>query len=808
MTMLTREAPSDVDVAPSDRPATGHPADASSESPGSLPATALLIVVTLAASAGFFRIFADDGWVLPVLGVAVAVHGASWGARRLAVPRWWSPIIAVVITLLVSVWTVVGATTVVGLPLGGTWSAVRAALDNAQRVMPTVVAPVPDLVGFRLLATWGVGIVALLADWAAFRLRSSLQSVVPGFAMFVVCCVLGTTSGRAWAVATIVASMTLFVLVHRNTVGRAGTVWFANRHHGALPWAVGIGTGLLAMAAAVIVVPNLAPTEGRGILGWKQGPAAGGARSVISPIVDLRTRLVTEATTPVMTVASPVPSYWRLTSLDTFTGLQWQSTNSYLAIGDRLPGVRAAPPGTRQVTQQFHLQSLDSIWLPAAFSPESIVGGGHVTYDPVSGSLLTDRATANGLSYTLTSLQDLATLSTRALQAASPPASAGTLAHDVALPPLPAQIHALAAKITAGKTTEYDKALALQEFFLGPTFQYSLSPPSDGYGTDALSTFLFTTRIGYCQQFAGAYAVLARSIGLPTRLAVGFTSGTSAAGRYQVTDADAHTWPEVYFTGYGWLPFEPTKGGFEIPGASGYTGHTSSATPGAPAPAAVQAAPAPSPSRVPTTTAAPGGAPLTVPHPVPTSSPALSTGVIAIGLVGGAALAWLALINAGRALRWRHRRRRAILQGLGGPAEVMAIWAETEELLQWWGICRRVDETFSEVATRAGTRLGALLSTAPEPLPVPALAPAGGPSPGTGRLRARIATSPWSDLDALADWADWADWADGALRAGAVDQARCAGHNVASTLRRGAGSRLWLRWLTDPRLAWRGPRCA
>ena len=126
--------------------------------------------------------------------------------------------------------------------------------------------------------------------------------------------------------------------------------------------------------------------------------------------------------------------------------------------------------------------------------------------------------------------------------------------------------------ITAGQTTEYGKALALQNFFLGPeSFTYSLNPPDDGYGISALTNFLFDTRQGYCQQFAGAYAVLARAIGLPTRLAVGFATGTDeGTGTYQVLDADAHTWPEVYFgPKYGWLPFEPTKS-YVDPSSQGY----------------------------------------------------------------------------------------------------------------------------------------------------------------------------------------------------------------------------------------------
>lgn len=740
------------------------------DSPAGVGATLLLALLTLAAGAGYDRVFADHRWILPVVAVGLAVHLVSWGARRRHLATGWGMLVGLAATLVISIWTVVGATTVVGLPLGETWTTVHLSLDNARRVLPTVNAPVPDLVGFRLVAAWGIGIVALLGDWAGFRVRSALQALTPAFALFVVCCVLGRTAGRLWATVIIVATMAMFVLVHRNTVGRAGTVWFAGRHHGALGWRIGIGAGVLAVIGAGAVVPILSPTEGHGVLGWKHGPSgSSGARSVISPIVDLPTRLLNEANKPVMTVTSSVPSYWRLTSLDTFTGVQWQSTNSYLAIGRRLPGVSTSPPGTRQVVEQFHLQSLDSIWLPAAFDPQSVSGGGQVTYDPISGSLLTSRATANGLNYTVTSRQYLATLDTRALQAAALPAVAGSLAHDVALPALPGGIHGLAVKVTAGKRTEYDKALALQNFFYGPSFHYSTNPPTDGYGTNALSTFLFDTRTGYCQQFAGAYAVLARSIGLPTRLAVGFTTGAPNGAGYQVTDADAHTWPEVYFPGYGWLPFEPTKGGFQVPGAAGYTGNTADVSSPAPRPRPVPVSPATTaPSQAPT------ASPTTTPPLVPTPAPAarrvgrdLGGGLaIAVGAAGAIA-AWVALIVGGRAMRW-HRRRRP--GGGSAPAQVMSMWGETEELLAWWGLRRRPEETFTDLARRAGSMK---------------------------------MDSVQVDLDALARWATEADYAAGTSSSATVDQARAARSRIGSELHSRATFTRRLQWWSDPRLAWR-----
>jgi hypothetical protein len=122
----------------------------------------------------------------------------------------------------------------------------------------------------------------------------------------------------------------------------------------------------------------------------------------------------------------------------------------------------------------------------------------------------------------------------------------------------------------------------------------------------------------------------------------------------------------------------------------------------------------------------------------------------------------------------------------------MVIWAETEELLDWWGIRRPVSETFTEMAKRASARLGALLPQSPAAAGTAVAAPTG--------LR------PWSELEALAGWASEADYAEGGLRPAAVDQARSAQRELTLTLRRAASTRLWLRWFSDPRLAWRGAR--
>jgi hypothetical protein len=114
-------------------------------------------------------------------------------------------------------------------------------------------------------------------------------------------------------------------------------------------------------------------------------------------------------------------------------------------------------------------------------------------------------------------------------------------------------------------------ARALQDHLR--TFEYSLAVQR-GHSEDALEDFLFTTKVGYCEQFAGAFAAMARSLGIPARVAVGFTPGDEDPddpGLYRVRGEYAHAWPEVFIAGAGWVAYEPTPGR-GAPNAESYTG--------------------------------------------------------------------------------------------------------------------------------------------------------------------------------------------------------------------------------------------
>ena len=145
----------------------------------------------------------------------------------------------------------------------------------------------------------------------------------------------------------------------------------------------------------------------------------------------------------------------------------------------------------------------------------------------------------------------------------------------------------------AGAKTPFQEAVALQDWLAAGSFTYTLKAPSV-VSAAGLAQFLEVTKKGYCQQFSYAMAVLARLLGIPSRVAYGFTAGAPTATRtYTVTTHDAHAWPELFFQGYGWLRFEPTPSGpagqgtafapsySTTPGSAGPAGSAQTSSPGA-----------------------------------------------------------------------------------------------------------------------------------------------------------------------------------------------------------------------------------
>jgi hypothetical protein len=123
-----------------------------------------------------------------------------------------------------------------------------------------------------------------------------------------------------------------------------------------------------------------------------------------------------------------------------------------------------------------------------------------------------------------------------------------------------ARVGDLARRITQGIHNPYEKVVAIQRY-LGEQYTYDLNAPPAPGGADAVDYFLFNSRVGYCDVFASAMVVMCREVGIPARLATGFSSGVydPQFDLFRVRDMDRHAWAEVYFPGCGWVTFDPTE---------------------------------------------------------------------------------------------------------------------------------------------------------------------------------------------------------------------------------------------------------
>jgi transglutaminase-like putative cysteine protease len=299
-------------------------------------------------------------------------------------------------------------------------------------------------------------------------------------------------------------------------------------------------------ATLAVAVPALVPGLRAGWVGTERSSVVGGAggRSpvVVNPIVDLRRDLTLAEPVEVMRVRTtdPDPDYLRMVALDVFDGTRWRQSRLAAPVTQRVARGLPAPLGldasvpTTTVRTWVRVRGLDVPWLPLPYPATDVDVRGDWRYDRVTRVVFSTRATTPGLRYVAVSHKVLP--SRAALDAAPAPAGG---ARDLQLPPdLPRVLPELAAELTAGSTTAYRRAVALQDWFR-TQFAYDTTVAT-GNGSDALLGFLQDRR-GYCEQFAGTMALMARALGIPARVAVGFTPGVRTAdGTWSITTRDAH----------------------------------------------------------------------------------------------------------------------------------------------------------------------------------------------------------------------------------------------------------------------------
>lgn len=538
------------------------------------------LVVTAATTLALFPIASDHdflrtGMVGAALTVLIGVLARSARATRpyavfLQVAAWlvWATALIAPDTAWLGI-----------LPTRDTFGALLADIDrvvalSAEQAAP--LSPSPALSGLIALA---VATLGLLIDVLAVTARhaSLVGLLLLGIYMVPVAALSGQVSmhafwpGAAAWIGLLLASERTDMHSWGSTPAAGSDADFGEPQPAEQLEVLGRQVGLGAVGVA-LVLPLLLPAAplrlfgSGGTLGIGGGPDSN-VISVNNPVLDLRRNLALQSNVELLDVRTddPAPGYLRTTVLDDFTGEQWQPSSRDESNGvdadDELPaapGVDSAV-AVRDVSYQVDVSdAFSSSWLPVAYAPTSI---------EVDGDWRVDRDTLD----VVVADQDEQLTSTRyeftarlteptPEQLRAAPAAPESLEPFTELPEdLPAVIVDQAQSVGGDADTRYDAALALEEWFRTEGgFVYS-TESSPGTGSSTIASFVSDERVGYCEQFASAMALMARQLDIPARVAVGFLRPEARGPeRYVFSGRDLHAWPELYFEGAGWVRFEPT----------------------------------------------------------------------------------------------------------------------------------------------------------------------------------------------------------------------------------------------------------
>ncbi|MFD9035858.1 DUF3488 and DUF4129 domain-containing transglutaminase family protein [Streptomyces sp. NPDC059567] len=443
----------------------------------------------------------------------------------------------------------------------------------------TYAIPAPDTEGIRLMVVGGVLVIGLLVDTIAVTFRSAAPAGLPLLALYSVAAGL-SDGGASWLWFVLAATGYLLLLLAESRdrlsqwgrvfggAPRPGSTGAAGSGQALAPVRTGRRIGVVAMGIA-LVVPAALPALSGGLFGGSGDGSGeggkGGTISAVNPLVSLQDNLRQPEDREVLRYRTNATDtsgmYLRLVALDQFDGTSWKSSVRPIGdVPDRLP----RPDGlgeqvrTTEVTGNFVASSsYEQKWLPMPYPAAKVEIDGRWRYEPAGRMIVgDDEQNTRGARYTVTSLD---VRPTAAQLAAAPPAPPKLLAEYTRVPSsLPLDVKSTALQVTRGARNDYERAVKLQDWFATDGgFRYDVEVES-GTGVEAISRFL-RQREGFCVHFSFSMAAMARSLGIPARVAVGFMPGTAQSdGTMSVGIRDAHAWPELYFEGAGWIRFEPT----------------------------------------------------------------------------------------------------------------------------------------------------------------------------------------------------------------------------------------------------------
>jgi hypothetical protein len=550
-----------------------------------------------------------DGTRWEYIVIAALVLGATitWTALTYRA----HPVVVVVLNLVaiaVAISRISAPETTSGLlPTGETLSTISAQLDRAFTLIRTGIEPVQPIAGIVIVLATVFWVTGVLLTWGLMRGHPYVAIIPPLVLALQFATMDRNRTGwlRIAVFLAIVAGSIVAVTTDERdqSAGRmAGRTRRPTLTSKLAPSAAGLlGVTLLASVIATGWMSGLIPYDG--VLPWR---AATGLTSdfyggiAYNPFIGIQQSLVSQSSTPVFLaeITGDIPGeevYFRLVTMETYNGGQFFADNPTVADIEARPwedsGNAFAGP-VNEVTTTIQIERLRMDWLPAAYVPTSFTSEAGIVdtmrVRQADGSLrLEGDLSFEGMTYTVESAipnPDIAVLATDENGELSPAFALAATENDVPNPvaapvreepnnidayldlpeDLDPGIENEARRQTANLTTNYEIGLALESWFHSDAFAYTTDIDTGHAATDLAAWLLDEEspnyHAGYCENFATAMAVMARTLGVPSRVVLGFTPGepTEQDNVYVVRDRNAHAWVELWIPTQGWVRFDPT----------------------------------------------------------------------------------------------------------------------------------------------------------------------------------------------------------------------------------------------------------
>jgi protein-glutamine gamma-glutamyltransferase len=642
-------------------------------------------VVLAAAFAGmlFAPVFGSTALLLPVGVPALAVLLVALACTRSAIVDW-RPVLAVLAGLLAVVETLLWHTTAWGVPTLGTLRTLAADAGDSWRLVLQSTWPARPEAELLAFVPVLVVLAAVLGVELLHRLAAPLPALLPSLAVVALSQLYAAVTGGP------------AVLIALGYAALGAVLLFEGALLRLVPAAA---AAVAASVLAALVVPTGPP---RYVLDRPAAPLPDAGLS--SPLDELAGRLG-DPFRPVFRVRGATDvDRWPVVVLDDFDGVNWTPAGRFRRLGAEVaPGPAVTVPAVER-SARIDLAAGEGPWLPSQTWPARATRVSPLVAEHQGTLLLA--GVPGAVSYDLSWWQPQASVEALTGAAIDPGAPGGR--NEIGTVPPP--VEALAATAVRGNRPSFATAVALESWFRE---NYRIAIGRDlpaGHGWPQLSEFLLTTRRGTSEQFAAAYVALARILGIPARLVVGYRMPAQADpdGGTTVHNGDALAWPEVAVRDVGWVPLDPT-GGASASGAAAGNGLAALTERARQTLPDAQAIPDP-PVAAPRRPVAPDedGMPWVVLLALPV--------VPLVGWPLGVPLAW-------GVRSWRRRRR-------PGPAAVVGAWEEIRDRLRAYGVTVVAGMTVRDLGTAAAGvtddrtvreihRLGALVddtlwSTRPE----------------------------------------------------------------------------------------------